>query len=212
MKEKQNNKKRFLDRFLPRDHDFYADLSEHAEKVQEGIQALVMWFKTGEASYAEKVRKIEHEADDILLKIASTLGQVFSTPIDREDIHLISRAMDQIINYAKNTVRELEIFNISPDEYMHKIALLILDGACALNQAIRILPSYSPEVAECLAKAKKCEHRVEKMYRAGVNKLFEGDDLKEILKKREVYRHLSNTADRILEAADLLSLIIVKYG
>jgi len=209
---KQNKKEGLFGRFLPRDHDFYADLILHGEKVQEGIRALVLWFKTGEPSHADKVRKIEHEADALMLKIASALGEVFSTPIDREDIHQVSRAMDQIINYAKNTVREIQIFNITPDEYMHKIALLILDGACALNQAIKALSSYSPEIAGHLDKAKKCEHRVEKIYRTALNKLFEGDDLKEILKRREVYRHLSNTADRILEAADILSLILVKYG
>jgi hypothetical protein len=212
MKEKQNIKKGLFSRFLPKDHDFYADLTVHSEKVQEGIRALVLWFKTGEPSHADRVRKIEHEADALMLKIASALGEVFSTPIDREDIHQVSRAMDQIINYAKNTVREIQIFNITPDEYMHKISLLILDGACSLNQAIQILPSYSPEIAAHLDKAKKCEHRVEKIYRTALNKLFEGDDLKEILKRREVYRHLSNTADRILEAADILSLILVKYG
>jgi len=209
---KQNKKEGLFGRFLPRDHDFFADLATHADKVQEGIRALVLWFKTGEPAHADRVRRIEHEADAIILKIASALGEVFSTPIDREDIHLVSKAMDQIINYAKNTVREIQIFNLTPDENMHKIALLILDGACALNQAILSLPSYSPEIARHLDKAKKCEHRVEKLYRIGLNKLFEGEDLKEILKKREVYRHLSNTADRILEAAEVLSLILVKYG
>lgn len=58
----------------------------------------------------------------------------------------------------------------------------------------------------------KCEHKVEKLYRQGVNDLFEGNDIKEILKRREVYRHLSNTADRINDAADILSMIMVKYG
>jgi uncharacterized protein Yka (UPF0111/DUF47 family) len=57
----------------------------------------------------------------------------------------------------------------------------------------------------------KCERVVEKFYRQGVNNLFEMDDIKEILKRREVYRHLSNTADRIHEAANLLSMIHVKY-
>ena len=210
--KKQQKKKGIFSKIIPREYDFYAGLHKHADKVQEGTTVLVRWFKTKDPLLAGRVREIEHEADDIMLRISSELGRVFATPIDREDIHLLVNALDQIINYAKNTVREVEIFNIVPDDFMVKLSIFILEGSCAVCEAVRLLPTQSPEISQYIAKAVKSEHRVEKIYRRAVNKLFELEDLKEILKKREVYRHLSNTADRILDAADLLSMISVKYG
>ena len=209
---KEEKKKGLLARFLPREYNFYGRLAEHAEKVHEGVEALVEWFDSGDPAIAKRVREIEHEADDIMLTIASELGEVFSTPIDREDIHTLSSVIDQIMNYAKNTVREVEIFNITPDESMRKITKVILAGSCHLKEAIALLPSHSPEIIKLIQLTQKCERRVEKIYRQGVNILFEGDDLKEILKRREIYRHLSNTADRLEEAANILWMITVKYG
>lgn len=211
MNEKKGDKGLFS-RLLPREHDFFADLIEHTEKVREGVIALIQWFKTHDPALADRVREIEHEADDIQLRIASALGRVFVTPIDREDIHLLASAIDQIINYTKNTVREVQIFDIKPDAFMIELAELILEGTCALCDAIKLLSKRSDDIAELLNRAVKCEHRVEKLYRKGVNDLFEGNDLKEILKRREVYRHLSNTADRMNDAAEILSMIMIKYG
>ena len=205
-------KKKILSRFFPKEYDFYKGLFKHITKVEEGIIVLIRWFKTGEEDLANRVRAIEHEADDIMLEIAAELGQVFSTPIDREDIYLLSNNIDQIINYAKNTVREMEIFSLSPDKHMVDISLEILEGTCALRRAVKLLPKPTPEMRRDIEKAIKSERNVEKLYRLAVSKLFEGEDLKEILKRREVYRHLSNTADRIETTADLLSIIAVKYA
>jgi len=208
----KKKKKSIISRILPREYDFFSVLAEHSEKVREGVATFVLWIKTNEPSLAQKVRHIEHEADELKFKIASELGKVFSTPIDREDIHLIINYMDQIINYTKNTVREIQIFSILPDDYMIEMGIAILEGVCALCEALSLFPSPAQaEITEHLTKAKKSEHRVEWVYRKSVNELFEMEDIKEILKRREVYRHLSNTADRILEAAQLLAAIAVKY-
>jgi len=204
-------KKGFWKRFFRKEYDFFGGLACHAAKVSEGMNALVEWAKTGDPALAIRVREIEHEADQIQLKIEQELGEVFATPIDREDIHQIAGSIDQIMNYAKNAVREMEIFNLSFDDDMVKIIALLQDGACAIYESICLLPTHSPEIVHHIERAVKCERIVEKFYRQGVNNLFEIDDIKAILKRREVYRHLSNTADRIHEAANLLSMIHVKY-
>ena len=187
-------------------------MNRHAEKVLEGVGYLYQWFKTGEPSLGVKVRNCEHEADEIRVEIARELGEIFVTPIDREDIYLITGSVDQIINYAKNTVRELEIFNIPPDEYMLDLSELLVEGTENIRDGIAALPKMTMSMSDKIERAVKAERNVEKVYRRAVNALFEGEDMKEILKRREVYRHLSNTADRILETADLLSMILMKYG
>ena len=209
--ETKGNKCGFFARLFRKDFNFFEALSNHAAKVAEGVNALAGWAQTNDPSLAARVRQIEHEADDIQMQIENELGDVFATPIDREDIHQICTAMDHIINYAKNTVREIEIFNITCDEDMIKIIRIIQEGAIALKNCVRLLKSPSPEFFEHIELAIKSERIAEKFYREGLNNLFALDDFKEIFKRREVYRHLSNTADRIHEAANFISMIHVKY-
>jgi len=59
-------------------------------------------------------------------------------------------------------------------------------------------------------KAKKCENKVESLYRHSIAALLMGDDIKYIIKMRELYRHLSNCADRIDETSDLICHILLK--
>ena len=209
----RKNEKRsgFLTRLFRKDYNFYAGLAAHAAKVSEGLCVLALWAKTGDPALAQRIRDIEHEADQIQLRIEDELGDVFSTPIDRDDIHHLANIVDQIMNYAKNTVREVEIFNLTMDDEMVLLTTLLEEGTCAIKSAVCCLESRSPEIVKDIETAVKTERVVEKMYRQGLKHLFELDDIKEILKRREVYRHLSNTADRIHDAASLLSMIHVKY-
>jgi hypothetical protein len=56
---------------------------------------------------------------------------------------------------------------------------------------------------------------VEKVYREALADLFSDpqdlDDVMEILKLREIYRHLSNAADRGDQAANVIGDIVVKW-
>jgi len=202
----------FWDSFLPPRYPFQKALGRHSAKMLEGVETLSLWFESGDPALAERVRDIEHEADDIMMEISNQLARVFITPMDSEDIRMLSGALDQILNYCKNTVRELDIFQVTPDDCMKAIIREILDGARAIHEAVRMLPKMNVDISGHIKDAIKSERRVEKIYRIGLNDLFNGDDLKEILKKREVYRHLSNTADRVWEAANLLASLNLKYS
>ncbi|HIE52786.1 MAG TPA: DUF47 family protein [Armatimonadetes bacterium] len=204
-------KRTWWERLFSPEPDFYALLEEQAAKTLEGVQALVHWMYTGDAAKALRVQETEHEADDIRHHLAEELAHVFSPPLDREDIHYLSRRLDEVINYTHDIVREMEIFGLEPDEAMREMSELLLEGTTELYEGFQALRD-NPEAAVHHAQtAKKIENRVERRYRLGVKTLFEGDDFKDILMRREVYRHISNTADRIDEAADALWFAVMKH-
>ena len=201
----------FMARFMPPEHDFYGRLQEHAAKAEEATEKLVHWLHTGEEASAERVREVEHEADQLREQMMDELAEVFSTPLDREDLLTLSRRLDEFINYTKDIVREMQIFEIGPDRGIRDMAELLLDGARELRQGFQALEN-EPEAAEVHAKnAKKAENRVEKAFRLSLKELFSGDDMRDILLRRETYRHISNTADRLDEVADMLWMVAVKY-
>ena len=88
--------------------DFFELLLAQAEKTLSGCNALVR-FLEGVAE-SEEVKRLEQEADDIRRILVDELNQTFITPIDREDIFALSRAIDDVIDHAENTVKEIEIF------------------------------------------------------------------------------------------------------
>lgn len=90
------------------------------------------------------------------------------------------------------------------------MALHLRDGVLALKAGYGKLTKRPGTVAEDCRTARKSERSVEKIYRLALADLFQGDDFINMFKRREIYRHLSNAADRIAHCADTLQDIVVK--
>jgi len=196
--------------FFRKKPDFYTLLSAQAEKTEEGLYALVNYMKDPEFVNAQKVLRLEEEADDIRAQLATELDESLVTPIDREDINALSRSVDDIVDYAKTTVEEMMAFQILPNDHTLRMAEGLASAASAITEAIRALRSDLKKARERVIFAKKRENLLEHLYREALVDLFKGDNVVTMLKLREIYRHLSNSADRCDEAANVLSGVIVK--
>lgn len=167
------------------------------------------------SSVDEEITRTEQEADEVRRILIDDLLRTFVTPIDREDISALSRAIDDMLDYAYSTVDEMEILSVKPTSYMQRIASLLNEGATEIHLAVQRLQDNHPNVAADHAqRAKAIENRVEQVYREALAHLFsDPKDLQDVIKmfkKREVYRHLSNAADRGDEAANIITDIVVK--
>jgi hypothetical protein len=141
----------------------------------------------------------------------------FITPFDREDIFSLSREIDDVLDYAYTTVDEMEILDVDTSPYMVRIAALLFEAAQEIELAVRRLQDNHLSVAgDHAQRAKALENRVEAVYRDALADLFHGvKDFKammNVLKMREIYRHLSNAADREDTAANVLADIMMKMG
>jgi len=160
------------------------------------------------------VRQFEKDADEVRRILISELNNTFVTPMDREDISALSRSVDDIIDYAWTTVQEMELLNVWPTEHLQRMVSLLHESACEIHLAMLRIKDH-PEVAtEHAQRAKALENRAERVYREALADLFDGPAgpkrVIAILKMREVYRHLSNAADRVDTAANIISDIVVK--
>jgi predicted phosphate transport protein (TIGR00153 family) len=199
-----------------RENKFIRLIHDQSALTLEGLEALKTYFETQDREAANCLRDKEKEADEARRILIDELNRTFVTPFDREDIFALSRAIDDVIDYAYSTVSELEIFGVQTTPHMLRIASLLRDAAYELLQAVDRL-EHNPHVAgEHAQRAKALENRVEAVYREALAELFKGaQDVKHvirILKLREVYRHLSNAADRGDEAANVIADIVVKIA
>ncbi len=205
----------WLQRFLkPRPNRFIQLLLQQAEFTVQGTEALVGYLNKPSEKRAQAVRTMEKEADEIRRILIDELNRTFVTPIDREDIHALSRAIDDVLDYADTTVDEMLILEVKPNDFMKRMASLLRDAAVEIHLAVMRLSDH-PGVAEDHAvRAKALENRVEHVYREAIADLFhqpqDVEHIVEMLKLREIYRHMSNAADRGDEAANALTDIVVK--
>jgi len=200
--------------FKRRPNRFIELLLQQAEYTVQGMEALYAYLEDPSQEKADEVTRLEKEADEVRRILIDELNRTFVTPIDREDIHALSRAIDDVLDYAYTTVGEMEILEVEPNNYLKRMVSLLGDAAREIHLGVLRLSDH-PAVAEDHAvRAKALENRVEWVYREALAALFkmprDVDHVVEMLKLREIYRHLSNAADRGDEAANVITDIVVK--
>ena len=201
--------------FKKRQSIFIKLIHDQAAFTLEGMEALKAYMGE-DTSAANRLTTAEKESDEARRILIAELNKTFITPFDREDIFALSRTIDDVLDYAYSTVTEMEVLKVRPTSFMLSIAGLLRDAANELLMAVDRLELH-PEVAnEHAQRAKSLENRVEDIYREALADLFSGaEDIKHVmkmLKSREVYRHLSNAADRGDEAANVIADIVVKIS
>lgn len=200
--------------FKRRDDVFQKLIEQQASITYESLRLLVKYLETLDPDVAEELSLKEKEADEVRRILIDELNSTFVTPFDREDIFSLSRSIDDVVDYADSTVMEMVILNVKSTPFMLRMASLLKDAAYEIWQAVQRLPNHPNVAIDHAQRAKALENRVEAVYREAVADLFSGPEdvhhVVEMLKMREVYRHLSNAADRGDEAANTIADIVVK--
>jgi len=162
------------------------------------------------------VGQLEREEDELRRILIDDLNRTFVTPIDREDIYALSRAVDDMIDYAYTTIDEMQLLHVEPNEYIARLAAILREAAEEIYLAVLNLREHPNVANDHAVRAKTLENVAESIYREALSHMFDRvkvlDDVVQVLKLREVYRHLSNAADRGDAAANIIGDIVVKMS
>ena len=204
----------FSDFLNPRQDNFVRLLIEQAEYAVKGLDALLAFSSGKNGDSADAVRRYEKEADEVRRVLIDELNRTFVTPMDREDIFSLSRAIDDILDYAYSTVDEMVVLQVKSNAHLQQMVSLLRDAAVEVSMAMKQLKAHPRVATDHAQRAKALENRVESEYRAAIAELFNGpsapEQIVQMLKLREIYRHLSNAADRGDEAANIINDVVVK--
>ncbi len=202
--------------FKKRKNSFITHIHDQAKLTLEGLDALTVYLTSQDPAASALLTAKEKEADETRRILIDDLNKTFVTPFDREDIFALSRTIDDVLDYAYSTVSELEILKVAPTPFMQNMASLLRDAAHELFMAVDTIEQHPAVANDHAQRAKALENRVEGVYREALADLFSGvEDIPHVikmLKLREVYRHLSNAADRGDEAANVIADIVVKIA
>ncbi len=193
---------------------FIEKLISQAAKTHEAIEYLERTIEIDDISKLDALLNINRDIEEIRRVLIDDLHNTFITPIDREDIFNISNALYDMVDYAVTTVEEMHVLKVKPDDYIRKMIELVKRQTEELLLAMQRL-SNNPRVAgEHAMNTKALERKVEKQYRNALRDLFtepvSNEHLPELFFRREVYRHLSNMADRADLAANVFGIVVMK--
>lgn len=228
---------RMVDRILPKTPDFFRLVDDQCDMALATMEELVVFMQSGKKKVGKSVKHMEKEGDELKKRNIDILNSAFSTPMDREDIYRAIVDIDHLMNYAKTTVREMEIFGIEPDQYTLQMAIHLRDGTQSLQEGFKKLSDNAILAETHALAARKAERTVEKDYRKALAELFDIssyvadirakkgnrdqkleaeivvlEHIMEAFKRREIYRHMSNAADRLAHAGATLYDIVVKIA
>ena len=190
--------------------NFYGLLIQQAQVIRDAVEALCVFCETPTQENGDFVKVKEKEADTVRRELVDDINRTFITPIDRDDLYRLSSSIDDLADYAWTTVKEIRIYDIQPDAHLLEMARTLLKMADGLLVCVQNLEKNHAVVSTEATKVKKLENTLNVQFHKSIAELFEADDIKKILKYREIYSHMNHAADTGDFSADILLDIVVK--
>jgi uncharacterized protein len=206
--------------FSPKDRVFYGLFEEVANNgaiMGEKLFALVSETDYNVRSTMIKpIEDLEHASDELTHRIFTELGRNFITPFDREDIHYLANALDDIADYIYASAKKIKLYHVNPtDEAIHQLASIIVKSTAEVRNAVLELRDMKNvrTITDALVKINSYENEADDISDLHIERLFSMEpDAKEIIKKREIYQILEDVTDKCEDAANVIESIIVKYA
>lgn len=200
---------------IPRDQAFFQMFQKAARNVIEGSRLLkeMMEDYRNPMEQARRIKDVEHVGDGITHDIARKLNQTFITPIDREDIHGLASALDDILDLVEAVADRFVVFKVSePTETAIKLSNILYQSALAVGDGVDLLGKSHGDVSEYNVHVNSLENEADRLMRDAVSALFEQEPNPiEVIKWKEIYEHFEEGTDRCEDVSNILECIALKH-
>lgn len=206
--------------FIPKDKKFFPLFEQDSKNLIKLGEKLVEAVNTEDLDRRKELFKdiedLEHVGDEITHQIHLELSKNFITPFDREDIHRLASAIDDIADYIHGSASRMNLYNvtlITPP--IKELAGLILEGCQELNKAISELRDLKNIriIADSCVRINSIENQADFVFDNAVGQLFDYEkDAVNLIKYKEVLSALETATDMCEDAANVLESILVKHA
>ena len=201
-------------RIVPRETKFFDMFAEMASNLMEGattLRSLFQDYKDVPAS-VQKIKDIEHKGDDMTHAVVIKLNQTFITPFDREDIHALASALDDVLDFINSAADRLLMYKItSAPNAATKLADVIVRQSDELSKAVSLLEKNQQKVLEHCVEVNRLENEADAVARDAIGKLFQEEkDPIQLIKIKELLEVLETATDKAEDAANVLETVILK--
>ncbi|MFZ5552290.1 MAG: DUF47 domain-containing protein [Bacteroidota bacterium] len=206
--------------FIPREKKFYDLFDKAVTNLHKGATTLVTMVETSSAEKRKElireIEHLEHTGDNITHDIFNELSKTFITPFDREDIHQLTSAMDDILDFIHGSAKRMDLYNIDviTDEIV-KLAELIEKSVVELEKAVKGLSNLKNRavINEACVLINSIENHADDIFDSAIGNLFDNEkDPIRLIKYKEILSGLETATDKCEDAANVVKTILVKYA
>jgi predicted phosphate transport protein (TIGR00153 family) len=209
-------------KLLPREGNFFELFNDHGTKIVEGARAFMLMVQNYadldlREKYAQEVGSAERQADKVTAEVNRLLHKTFITPIDREQIHGLINAMDDILDLLQDATETMSLYDVKAlTEEVERLAQLSVKCCERVQHAVSLLPKLNQtEVAEAAIKTceeiDRLESDADRVMRSAMSKLFrEQPDVRELIKLKAIYEQLESISDRCEDVANLIEGVVLE--
>jgi uncharacterized protein Yka (UPF0111/DUF47 family) len=190
--------------------DLLGLLVAQGEASVAGMAAFDEWSHGGGEQAAAAVRSARHEAFIARRELLSALQAALSSPVDQEDVYVLSERIDRILNDARHALREAEVLGWAPDAHAAIMGERLAEGARALVAGFALLRKDPEEAGRRADAASDAVHHVESDYRAAMARLLQVDELRTVIAAQDIYRRYLAIAEAIVAVADRLWYVVLR--
>lgn len=210
-----------LARFIPKNEQFFGLFREAADVGDEIARAFVELLENYHdlERKVRNIREIEHRGDAVARRISEALTQTFVTPIDREDIVLLSERLDDFIDAIEEAARRMWLYRMErPDRHTLAMAAVIAKQAAALKAAMPLLEDLktAPILLQKTAEVRRLEDEADALMDGAAISLYDGvTDVPGMIRATrwgELYEYLEEATDRAQDVAKAMEGIALKHG
>ena len=203
-------------RLLPKEENFLIQFNRTAEIIVEAALALDDLAKdfTDVEVKVGRIKHLEHEGDHVTHQTFALLSRTWITPIDREDIHDLTKQLDDVLDLIDAAAARLVLFKIpAPTPELKASTEIIVQSARAIQRAMGLLDDLknSHEILEACIEINRLENEADAVNRRAIGRLFEREkDPFTLMKWKEIYEVLETATDACEDVANVLEQIVLK--
>ncbi|MDH7602684.1 MAG: DUF47 family protein [Armatimonadota bacterium] len=203
-------------RLLPKEEKFFELFRQQANNVVEGARLLKSFLEdyTDLEQKRLKIEMAESTGDEIAHRIIEKLNTTFITPMDREDIHALASALDDILDFVYACAQRLHLYGvktITKDAIaLANVILRAAEETAALVDEMEDLRNVK-SLKNRWIEVNRLENEGDRISRQAIAELFEKEkDPIEVIKWKEIYEHLETAIDKCEDAANIVEAVVLK--
>lgn len=204
-----------MSRLFKKDEKFFKIFGQMTVHILEAAEILGSMLRNPAdpnlASQAAKIKDLEHKGDELTHRVIGELNKTFITPIDREDIHDLSTALDDVLDLIDGIATRIVLFRIvDPIDSMPEMCSVLLSQAMEIGAAVSNLQDNDHVVERCI-EINRLENDADRLFQSAIVALFDQvKDPIDVIKRKEIIETLEAATDKAEDVANVLESIIVK--
>jgi len=202
-------------RLIPREEAFFESFVQMAVEIRQAATLFEEMVAPDEPLWdrVSRINDVEHRCDDLTRDVLLRLHRTFVTPIDREDIHALALALDDVADAIDDCAKLMQLYRLDRVRPgVRELARILADQTRQVEKAMEALRDKAV-VAGPTEEIDRLEHEGDVVYQQSIVMLFDREkDPIQVIKWKELYGYLEAATDRCEDIGNVLDGIAVKHA